>query len=111
MPIQSMPNGDFRREAYICDAAAPLCPRCGQELVGRSTVTAAGVLTTCLNRFRRPGEPSARSCSAKVFQIAIPVGLVKIVEVSQEEADLVAAGELTLRQLMVCLNLLVTRSA
>lgn len=111
MPISSMPSGEFKRETYICDATAPLCPRCGQEIVGRSTVTVSGTLTTCLNRWRRPGEPAARSCGAKIFSLAVVGGLVKLVEVTQDEAALIVAGELTLRQLMIRLNLLVTRSA
>lgn len=111
MAIRALPTGEIRRDAYVCDASAPLCPRCRMPLVGRSTLTPTGSLTTCFNRFRRPGESASRTCGAKVFTVAIVGGLVKVIEVNDEEALAITAGNLTLRELLVRLGLLVTRSA
>lgn len=79
------------RPYAVCDARDPICPRCGNVVVGRVLQKLDGAVATCMNRHRKD------TCGQRVVLLASH-GMVVVIGISDGEFDALIQDQRPLRE-------------
>lgn len=86
--------------AAICDASAPICPKCGKPIVGRFTVRPGGALGTCMYRVPSSHQAGAKACGQKVVILDNSGGMCTVVGVERRDFDSILGDIRPLRDVL-----------